>query len=134
MTNKHEKGYRLRLILEDLQMTNTEFGRSIDESQGYVSYMVNGHRDLSGSFLEKFAEHYGDRYSLRWLLTGIGEMQEKGSEVREPKASYKPTIADRVMRLEMHWDRVQKEIQRLHKRLDDLQAPPSGGESAESTD
>lgn len=69
-----EKGNRLRKIIEDSFLTQKRFAEQLGVSQGYLTQIVNGYKDLSGTILEGIAVAYGNKYNIIWLLTGEGEM------------------------------------------------------------
>jgi transcriptional regulator with XRE-family HTH domain len=73
------KGERLREIIEDLGLTQTAFARKIGLKAAYVTNIVNGHKELSGSVLESIAEKYAGVYNIGWLISGQGEMLLPGS-------------------------------------------------------
>lgn len=90
-----EKGERLRKVIHHTGMTQKKFAEKIGVTPGYVTAVVNGFKDISGGFIEKFATKFGNTYNLAWLLVGSGNMllndEDAKMIVEEPKPAYVST-------------------------------------------
>jgi transcriptional regulator with XRE-family HTH domain len=63
---------RFRIILNELNINQTEFAEEIGVSFGYINMVVNGRRSSISQRLARLIEElYG--YSDDWLLDGFGE-------------------------------------------------------------
>lgn len=51
-------------------MTQEEFARRIGVSQGHLSYMERGEKEIGVEILLKISQEFGK--SIEWLLTGDG--------------------------------------------------------------
>lgn len=64
-------GERLKLILSDLQLKQTDFAKSLGISANYVYLLTSGKKKNISETLARLVEStYG--YSATWLLTGNG--------------------------------------------------------------
>jgi len=62
-------GRRIR-ELRGLYMTQKELARRIGVSQGHLSYMERGEKEVGAEILLRISREFGK--SLEWLLTGEG--------------------------------------------------------------
>ena len=62
-------GRRIR-ELRGLYMTQEELARRIAVSQGHLSYMERGEKEIGAEILLRISREFGK--SLEWLLTGEG--------------------------------------------------------------
>jgi transcriptional regulator with XRE-family HTH domain len=62
-------GRRIR-ELRGFHMTQEEFARRIGVSQGHLSYMERGEKEIGVEILLKISQEFGK--SIEWLLTGDG--------------------------------------------------------------
>jgi len=60
-------GRRIR-ELRGFQMTQKEFARRIGVSQGHLSYMERGEKEIGAEILLRISREFGK--SIEWLLTG----------------------------------------------------------------
>lgn len=114
MTNLDEsdKGERLRLIIMHTNLSQKKFAEKIGIQHGYLSSIVNGHKEISGSVIEAIAIHYGHIYNIGWLLSGNGEMllnNNRSDQVSEPTN----TAYAKATRL----DRLEKDIAQIKQHL-----------------
>lgn len=100
-TTTPEKGNRLRKIIEHTGLSQTKFALKAGLRPNYITSIVNGYKDLSGSILETIAFQYGNKYNIGWLLTGNGKMllEPEESAIQEPMFQYR-TIEERIQALE----------------------------------
>jgi transcriptional regulator with XRE-family HTH domain len=62
-------GRRIR-ELRGFDLTQQEFARRIGVSQGHLSYMERGEKEIGAEILLKISKEFGK--SIEWLLTGEG--------------------------------------------------------------
>jgi transcriptional regulator with XRE-family HTH domain len=62
-------GRRIR-ELRGFHMTQKEFARRIGVSQGHLSYMERGEKEIGAEILLKISQEFGK--SIEWLLIGEG--------------------------------------------------------------
>ena len=62
-------GRRIR-ELRGFHMSQEEFARRIGVSQGHLSYMERGEKEIGAEILLKISREFGK--SIEWLLTGEG--------------------------------------------------------------
>jgi transcriptional regulator with XRE-family HTH domain len=62
-------GRRVR-ELRGFDLTQQEFARRIGVSQGHLSYMERGEKEIGAEILLKISKEFGR--SIEWLLTGEG--------------------------------------------------------------
>ena len=62
-------GRRIR-ELRGFDVTQNEFARRIGVSQGHLSYMERGEKEIGAEILLKISREFGK--SIEWLLTGEG--------------------------------------------------------------
>ena len=70
-------GRRIR-ELRGFDLTQAEFARRIGVSQGHLSYMEHGRKEVGADILLRISREFGR--SIEWLLTG-----ENQKPVRQPK-------------------------------------------------
>jgi transcriptional regulator with XRE-family HTH domain len=92
VTENPEQGARLEMIIDALSETQTSVAQLLGISQGYVSQMVGGSRNISRRVLHFITKNYPS-VNINWLLTGEGEMFLHRSDpppvgVMEPVAVY----------------------------------------------
>ncbi|CUN04738.1 helix-turn-helix domain-containing protein [Turicibacter sanguinis] len=64
---------RIKVILSEKNLKQTEFANSLGISANYVNLLVNGKKNnLSETLAKLIEETYG--YSSEWILTGNGNM------------------------------------------------------------
>lgn len=73
VTENPEQGARLERLMESLNITQTSLAQTIGISQGYVSQLAAGKRNISRRVLHFITNNY-PLVNVRWLLTGEGEM------------------------------------------------------------
>lgn len=65
---------RIKIILDERQITQIEFAKTLGVSANYVNQIVNGKKETISDTLSKLIEErYG--YSAYWILTGKGNKQ-----------------------------------------------------------
>lgn len=69
---------RIKLIISDAHVTKTEFGKSINVSQSFVSQLCSGSSKPSDRTISDICRVY--HISELWLRTGEGEMHSSTSE------------------------------------------------------
>lgn len=69
---------RIKLIISDAHVTKTEFGKSINVSQSFVSQLCSGSSKPSDRTISDICRVY--HVSELWLRTGRGEMHSSTSE------------------------------------------------------
>jgi transcriptional regulator with XRE-family HTH domain len=62
-------GRRIR-ELRGFHMSQQEFARRIEVSQGHLSYMERGEKEIGAEILLRISRKFGK--SIEWLLTGEG--------------------------------------------------------------
>jgi transcriptional regulator with XRE-family HTH domain len=68
----HSTPDNLRTILNELNMSQIDFARSVGTSYGYLNMVINGRRtSISRQFALLIEEKYG--YSADWLLQNEGD-------------------------------------------------------------
>ena len=84
---------RLKLILSELQIRQTEFAKSLGISANYVYLLTSGKKTGISEPLARLIEStYG--YSSQWILTGEGDKM-----TTKPVANLKATTIDKVKKL-----------------------------------
>lgn len=91
MTDSQEQGGRLEKLIETLELTQLSMAEAIGISQGYVSQMVSGSRNISRTVLQSITKKF-QNVNVRWLITGEGQMflEKKLDVVEEPSMPYGP--------------------------------------------
>lgn len=65
-------GERLRIILEERNIKQVDFARSLGVSANYINLLISGKRGpISDTLAKLIEETYG--YSAQWVMTGNGE-------------------------------------------------------------
>lgn len=65
-------GERLRIILEERNIKQVDFARSLGVSANYINLLISGKRgSISDTLAKLIEETYG--YSAQWVMTGNGE-------------------------------------------------------------
>ncbi len=65
-------GDRLRIILEERNLKQIDFAKSLGVSANYISLLISGKRGpISDTLAKLIEETYG--YSAAWIMTGDGE-------------------------------------------------------------
>lgn len=73
MTENETIGERLNQLRTTLSLTQKAFAQSIGTNQGFLNNVIKGRRGIGHNILLNIAKAYKS-VSLRWLLTGEGEM------------------------------------------------------------
>lgn len=122
---------RLKKYIKHQNITQSEFEKSINASNGYVNSIT---KSIGLDKLEKILENYSN-LNLYWLLTGQGEMLRK--EDSDPK-DHIPDVGDMVSleeykaqvkaatRLEIQLEQCQERVKALEKTVDQLKSAGSG--------
>jgi len=106
VTDSQEQGVRLERLIETLNHTQVSMAQFLGVSQGYVSQMVSGSRNISRRVLQNITNEF-QNVNVRWLLTGEGEMftEKKSVGVEEPTIPYEP----------VHEEDLHEEVRRLRR-------------------
>lgn len=65
-------GERLRIILEERNIKQVDFARTLGVSANYINLLISGKRGpISDTLAKLIEETYG--YSAQWVMTGDGE-------------------------------------------------------------
>lgn len=97
-----EQGKRLDLVLNWLNVRQKGFAKISGISQGHVSAMLHGKKNISYESLNRIA-HVIPEISINWLLTGLGSMfvevektykqpDDNPQKVGEPDSEYRKDI------------------------------------------
>lgn len=71
--NQIERRMRLKELMNTLNVNNISFATALKTNKGFISQLLNGHREITPAFAYKISK----RYSLVnpiWLLSGDGNM------------------------------------------------------------
>jgi len=95
VTDSQEQGGRLERLIETLELTQLSMAESLGISQGYVSQMVSGNRNISRTVLRSITKTF-QNVNVQWLMTGNGEMFLTASVdvVSEPEVRYEAKPLD----------------------------------------
>lgn len=66
---------RLKQIMEELDMTATEFADKIGVQASSISHIINGRNNPSSAFIEKLLDALPE-LNARWFMLGAGNMFE----------------------------------------------------------
>lgn len=65
-------GERLRIILEERNIKQVDFAKTLGVSANYINLLISGRRGpISDTLAKLIEETYG--YSAQWIMTGDGE-------------------------------------------------------------
>lgn len=73
------------MLCENENITPTEMERNIGASKGVLSRAIKNSTDIQNKWVEKIIINY-PKYSVRWLLTGEGEMIDALERHKEDNA------------------------------------------------
>lgn len=116
MTQTQEVGERLGTLIASLSMTQSAFADRIGKSQGYISSVINGSRNLSHSVANQIVLNF-PTVNITWLLSGAGWMfLDQKPNAKDPTS---PPDAFDLLRsvIENHEERLLK----LEARLNELE-------------
>ena len=96
---------RFKWMLRDKNLTQMELSERLNFSRTYVSSIVVGRSEMSGSFLRALAF---DGWNIQWILTGQGKDQRPGSKSEFEEAIQKVKLAEeKIDKLEFLVDRLE---------------------------
>lgn len=85
---------RLNLLIQELNISQTELANKVGISQGYLSMILQGKRGASVELITGLYNNYSDYF--HWVLTGEGEMPRTGldaASIYKDTADPDPEIA-----------------------------------------
>lgn len=118
-----EKGIRLELFVNSLNIKHKAFAARVGTSNKFVSQIINGHSNLTTDMAYRIGKAYPE-LNKEWLLKGEGEMlivekQPDMVEEKQPMYGGDPLDGLRQM-LEKHEQEIKelrREVEGLKKRL-----------------
>ena len=117
---------RLKLFIEAKGISLNEFDKSIGVSSGYIGKHVRGEGSIGSHILEKIFAVYPE-LSVRWLLTGEGEMLEKDGDSlseRESKESVSYSFTSDITALKVDEKLLAGIVKKLNLPLDLKEVDP----------
>lgn len=121
MTDSQEQGVRLEKLIETLNLTQVSMAETLEISQGYISQMVSGSRNISRTVLQSITKKF-QNVNVRWILTGEGEMFSatgpvKTNGVSEPELIYEAKGSDPLASLRELLEWHEARIKRLEEEV-----------------
>jgi len=111
---------RLKQLRSHLGLTQRELATAIGVKPSYYSDLENGHRTITGKFLEKMKDKF--QISTDWMYTGEGEMIIQNSEQNlYPKNV--PSIVPEIEKYELEaskWEYAHRATRELEKESPEL--------------
>lgn len=112
-----EVNKRLKLIIEALKVTPTEFARAYESSKAVGTFhILNNRNGISNKMLDKIIVAYPG-INRSWLLTGEGKMFKEDS--REAKLPINQTYMTTEQRLQMEIDDLKSRLRIIGHQLSD---------------
>lgn len=103
---------RIRLIMDNMQMTASAFADSLHIPRPAMSHVLNGRNKPGLEFIEKISRTYPS-IRIEWILTGEGEMMKKS------KAAAVEQITQQFIETPNNPPRVQMDIFSELQRMND---------------
>ncbi len=113
----------LKKMVEHTGMTQKNFALKAGISPSYLSAIMNGSKELSGSVIERLAEQYGQTFNIGWLLTGKGEMLLESRQMTlEEKIDQLPVVRAGIVdgKLLDRIDKLEQEVMLLKIKYESL--------------
>lgn len=111
-----EQADRLKMLIDDLGLTQKKFGEAIGMSPQNIGAYISGRRKLSEGLAARISVTYGA--SAEWLLTGQGEKFASSSDSELKAQTYKK-MADEI---ECHFTEAQSQIDQGMRKLKELKS------------
>lgn len=122
-------GERLKNLRKELNMKQGEFAKRISTTQGHISDIENGRKNLSDRTIKLICleEWNGQTVNENWLRTGEGEifleldkenqlMTWAGNILKDESDSFKRRFVSMLMELnDSDWETLEKIALKLHK-------------------
>ena len=129
MSTTISESERLKQLRKVLDMKQGDFAEKISTTQGHISDIENGRKNLSDRTIKLICleEWSGKKVNEDWLRTGSGEMFVKidkenllmawaGSVLSETDDSFKKRFVKMLSELdESDWETLEKIAEKLHK-------------------
>lgn len=118
-------GMRLNQFVLILGMSQGAFAKSIGVSRGYLNDLLTGKKGVGAITLINAAKAY-KQLSVRWLLTGEGEMFELEKIYVQPPDELPSGVADGVtieyLKKEGELERIKRVLNEHEQRIRDLES------------
>lgn len=122
-------GERLKELRKELNMKQGEFADKISTTQGHISDIENGRKNLSDRTIKLICleDWNGRTVNEEWLRTGKGKifvelskenqlMEWAGSVLKDESDSFKRRFVNMLMELDdSDWETLEKVAMKLHK-------------------
>lgn len=112
--NRIEQSLRLKKLIKELNLNQSEFAKALGMTQPNINRMVNGSSNISVEALNRITNKYR-QVNLHWLLTGSGDMFLNESESMEPQVEEAPFGQEKG-----RWGELEKRIKRLEEIVERL--------------
>jgi SOS-response transcriptional repressor LexA len=113
---------RIKIILEELEMTQLELAQKMDFSQGIISEFTSGTRNPSKEFilgLSKFG------VSIDWFLSGVDPIFLPGSDKKSQRT---PLTPKNLTKIDQQLEKIKAEIKEIQDYLNEISKdPPDSG-------
>ena len=110
----HEQASRLKLLIDDLGLTQKKFGEAISMSPQNIGAYIAGRRQLSEGIAARISVTYG--VSAKWLMTGNGDKFASSSDSGLKMQTYRKMTAE----IESHFHEAQSQIEQGLSKLQEL--------------
>ena len=84
---------RIKLFLDYKQLTHVEFASSIGVQPSNITHVIRGRNKPGFQFIANMLNTYPE-INARWLITGIGDMLEKGFKEKKSEPDLFSSLTD----------------------------------------
>lgn len=108
VTEKEDQGLRLEQLRINLKMTQKAFAKALGISQGYLSQILLGKKNISYRILNSISKGF-KKVNVQWILTGHGQIF-KSDAVVEPKEAEATAVSANIFLIRHRWNQDQSEF------------------------
>lgn len=117
MTEQQQIGERLNQIIKELGLIQKAFAQSLGVQQGFINNVIKGKKGIGHKVIINIAKEY-KQFSIRWLLTGEGDMHRYPNYYPPPELeSGQPDKLEEGIRIE--YAKPEEQLETMRRMLED---------------